>query len=107
MRGMVAIRMLNSVVGPIILISLLSVVVLITKKSEKVTIMEGVMDAESGRWRAPDVEGGKKLGRDYISSKIDDGTYFYAPRWHREQAVLSQRPRTVCIRGPGARPCLL
>ena len=35
MRGMVAIRMLNSVVKPIILISLLSVAVLISKKSEK------------------------------------------------------------------------
>ena len=53
---MVSIRMLNSVVGPIILISLLSVVVLITKKSEKMPILERVMEAESGRRRAPDVE---------------------------------------------------
>ena len=43
---MIAIRMLNSVVEPIILSSLLSVVVLISKKSEKVTILERVMEAE-------------------------------------------------------------
>ena len=48
--------MLNSVVGPIILISLFSVVVLITKKSVKVTILKSVMEAESRRRRAPDVE---------------------------------------------------
>ena len=66
MRGMVAIRMFNRVVEPIILISLLSVVVLITKKSEKVTILERVMDAESGRRRAPDVEGRKRIERAYL-----------------------------------------
>ena len=63
---MVAIRILNSVVKPIILISLLSMVVLISKKSEKLTILERVMEAESRRRRAPDVEGGKRIERDYI-----------------------------------------
>ena len=61
---MVAMRMLNSVVGPIILISLLSVVVLITKKSEQMQILE--REAESGRRRAPDVEGVKSVERTYI-----------------------------------------
>ena len=58
--------MFDSVVGPIILISLLSVVVLITKKSEKVKILERAMEAESRRRRAPDVEGGKGIERDCI-----------------------------------------
>ena len=47
-------------------LSVLSVVVLITKKSEKVTILEAMMEAESGRRRAPDVEGGKRRERAYI-----------------------------------------
>ena len=63
---MVAIRMFYSVVEPIISISLLSVVVLISKKSEKVTILETVMEAGSRKRRAPDVEGGKRIERDYI-----------------------------------------
>ena len=58
--------MFYRVVEPIISISLLSVVILISKKSEKVTIFQRVMDAESGRRRAPDVEGGKRIERDYI-----------------------------------------
>ena len=66
MRGLVAIRMFNSVVEPIILIILLSVVVLISKKSENVTILEMVMEAGSWKRRAPDVEGGKRIERAYL-----------------------------------------
>ena len=58
--------MLNSVVEPIISFSLLSVVVLISKKSEKVTILETVMEVESRRRRAPDVESGKRRERAYL-----------------------------------------
>ena len=66
-RGLVTIGISNSVVKPIILISLLSVVVLITKKSEKVIILERVVEAENRRQRAPDVGGVKSEETTYIA----------------------------------------
>jgi hypothetical protein len=105
---LVAISMCTRVVEPITLIRLLSVVVLIAKKSEKVIIFDRRGKVGSGG--NPTLGVGKEWGR-FISSRIDDGRTMPgpAPPWgteiKRSRGTLAEIPHSIC--GPGAWPSLL